>query len=94
MPDERLARAIRARIRRQILKEIIKNGKMSVHEVAEKLGISEYSASRHLKLLYDLGLVDFEVRHPEKYYFVRLKTLKDLIEVYDKVVEELIEVRN
>ncbi|AIY89613.1 winged helix-turn-helix domain-containing protein [Geoglobus acetivorans] len=89
MPDERLARALRARIRRKILKEIMKNEKLSVHEIAERLGISEYNASRHLKLLYDLGILDYEVKHPEKYYFIKLKSLKDLFEVYERVVEEL-----
>ncbi|MBE8540617.1 helix-turn-helix domain-containing protein [Geoglobus acetivorans] len=89
MPDERLARALRARIRRKILKEIMKDEKLSVHEIAERLGISEYNASRHLKLLYDLGILDYEVKHPEKYYFIKLRSLKDLFEVYERVVEEL-----
>ena len=92
MPDERLARALRARIRRRILKAILDKGKMNVKQVAEELGISEYSASRHLKLLYDLGLLDCEVKHPEKYYFPRLKSLKKLLDAYDEVVEELKEV--
>ncbi len=90
MPDEKLARALRARIRREILKKILENGKMNVKQVAKTLGISEYSASRHLKLLYDLGILDFETRHPEKYYFVKLKSLKKLLDAYEEVVEELV----
>ncbi len=89
MPDEKLARALRARVRRRILREIISAGRLSVHEVAERVGISEYSASRHLKLMYDLGILDFEQKHPEKYYFVRLRSLKDLLDSYDRVVEEM-----
>ena len=92
MPDEKLARALRARIRRKILKKILENGKMNVKQVAGELGISEYSASRHLKLLYDLGILDCEVRHPEKYYFLKVKSIKKLLEAYDEVVEELREV--
>lgn len=89
MPDEKLARALRARIRRRILREIIKCGKLSVREIARRLNITDYSASRHLRLLYDLGIVDFELKHPEKYYYVKLKHLKDLLDAYDKVVREL-----
>uniref|UniRef100_A0A7C3VAQ3 Transcriptional regulator n=1 Tax=Archaeoglobus fulgidus TaxID=2234 RepID=A0A7C3VAQ3_ARCFL len=66
MPDEKLARALRARIRRRILKTIVDSGELSVTEISEKLGIGKYSASRHLKLLYDLGLVDVKVRPTEK----------------------------
>ncbi len=92
MPDEKLARALRARVRRDILREIMRNGRMSVNEVARKLGISEYSASRHLKLLYDLGILDYELKPPEKYYYSKLKSLKDLLDAFDTAVEELKEV--
>ncbi|AGK62024.1 transcriptional regulator, ArsR family [Archaeoglobus sulfaticallidus PM70-1] len=89
MPDEKLARALRAKIRRQILCEISRNGKMSVHQIAKKLGVTEYTASRHLKILYDLGIVDFEMRPPEKYYFIRLKSFKKLLDVYEEVTKEM-----
>ncbi len=92
MPDEKLARALRARVRRDMIREIMKNGKMSVNEVAKRLDISEYSASRHLKLLYDLGILDFELKPPEKYYYCRLKSLKELLNAFDRAVEELKEV--
>jgi len=92
MPDEKLARAIRAKVRRDILREIMRNGRMSVNEVARRLGISEYSASRHLKLLYDLGILDYELKPPEKYYYSRLKGLRDLLDAFDRVVDELKEV--
>ncbi len=92
MPDEKLARALRARVRRDMIREIMKNGKMSVNEVAKRLDISEYSASRHLKLLYDLGILDFELKPPEKYYYCRLKSLKELLDAFDRAVEELKEV--
>jgi DNA-binding transcriptional ArsR family regulator len=52
MPDERLARALRARVRRRILEELVKSGPLSVGEIAEKVGIAEYNASKHLKLLH------------------------------------------
>ena len=89
MPDEKLARAIRSRIRRDILHILYQNEKISVHEIAKKLNISESSASKHLKLLYDLGFVNSEDIPPEKFYFLKIKEIRRLFEVYDKIVKKL-----
>ena len=50
MPDEKLARAIRARLRRDILRILCKEGKKTIHRIVEELNITESTASRHLKL--------------------------------------------
>ena len=89
MPDEKLARAIRSRIRRDILHILNKKEKVSVHEIADTLSITESSASKHLKLLYDLDFIDFEEKHPEKLYFLRVKEMRKLFDIYDKIVEEM-----
>jgi len=89
MPDEKLARAIRHKTRRDILHILYKKEKVSVHEVAAELDITESSASKHLKLLYDLGFVDFEEKHPEKFYFLSIKEIRELFKVYDKIVEKM-----
>ncbi|MHA1526488.1 MAG: ArsR/SmtB family transcription factor [Promethearchaeota archaeon] len=86
MPDEKIARAIRPRIRRDILHLLCQNEKLSVHEIRDKLNVSESTASRHLKLLYDLGLINFEIKSPEKFYFLKIKEIAELLEVYDKIV--------
>ncbi len=89
MPDEKLARAIRSRKRREILQMLCNKEKMSVHEVADEFDLTESSASRHLKLLYDLGLVDYEVKPPEKFYFLKIEEIKEMFEVYNKVASKL-----
>ncbi len=89
MPDEKLARAIRSKIRRDILHILYHKEKVSVHEIAKRLDISESSASKHLKLLYDLGFVNFENKPPEKFYFLKIKEIKELFKVYDKIVKKL-----
>ena len=89
MPDEKLARAIRARVRRDILHLLCQNEKLSVHEIRDILNVSESTASRHLKQLYDLGMVDFEIKAPEKFYFLKIKELKELFNIYDKIVEKM-----
>ncbi len=89
MTDEKLARAIRARIRRKILKIIYQRGGVSVHEIASKLDISESSASRHLKILYDFGLLNFKDKAPEKFYSLKIKEIGDLFRIYDDIVKKM-----
>ena len=89
MPDEKLARAIRSKIRRDILHVLYDKKKISVHKIAEKLNLTESSASKHLKLLYDLGFVNSENKPPEKLYFLKIKEIRELFEVYDEIVEKL-----
>jgi len=89
MPDEKLARAIRSRIRREVLHILNKKERASVHEIATELEITESSASKHLKLLYDLGFVDFEEKHPEKFYFLSIQEIRELFRVYDKIVAKM-----
>lgn len=89
MVDEKLARAIRSRIRRNILEWLSEKERVSVHEFAEHYELSESCASKHFKLLYDLGFLDSEEKHPEKFYFLKVKELKQLVEVYRKVVKRI-----
>jgi DNA-binding transcriptional ArsR family regulator len=89
MADERLARALRSRIRRGILKELASSDRTSVHAFAKKNGLSESCASKHFSLLFDLGLLDYEERPPEKFYSLRIPQIRKLLAVYDEVVSRM-----
>ncbi|MFA4820213.1 MAG: winged helix-turn-helix domain-containing protein [Candidatus Aenigmatarchaeota archaeon] len=89
IPDEKLARAIRSKMRRDMLHLLVKKKQMPVHEIAARLKISESLASRHLKMLYDFGLVDFKFEAPEKFYFIKIGTLGRMLEAYQAVVKEM-----
>jgi len=89
MPDEKLARAIRSRKRRNILQMLCEDERLSVHEIADRLDTTESSASKHLKLLYDLGLVEYERKPPEKFYFLKIDEVKEMFEIYNKVAEKI-----
>lgn len=89
MPDEKLARAIRSRKRRTILQMLGDEEKLSVHEIADRLNLTESSASKHLKLLYDLGLVEYEKKPPEKFYFLEIDEIKEMFEIYNKVARKI-----
>ena len=89
MSDEKLARAIRARIRRDILHLLCQNERLSVHKIKDLLNITESTASRHLKQLYDLDIVDFERKPPEKFYFLKIEEIQELFDIFDKIVEKM-----
>ena len=84
-----MARAIRARSRRKILKILCNRPRASVHEIAKELDMSESLASRHLKILYDLKLIDQKYEPPERFYSLRIKKLKQLFKVYDEVIKKI-----
>jgi len=92
MPAEKLARAIRAKVRRDILEILCKQEKVSVHGIAERLNTTESSASKHLKLLYDLGFLISEEKPPEKFYSLKIKEIKELFKAYNKIVEKMEEI--
>ena len=88
LKEERLSRAISAFSRRQILRLLV-DKEMTVKEVAEKTGQSVSLASRHLKLLYDLGFLNGRKEFPNKFYSLKIKELKGLLDIYDKVISKI-----
>lgn len=88
MPDEKLARALGSRIRRDILHILVKK-ELSVHQIAQKFDLSEVNASKHLKKLYDLGLLNTKTRGRERMYSIRIPEIHILLKAYDKVVTKI-----
>ncbi|MBU1850323.1 MAG: helix-turn-helix domain-containing protein [Nanoarchaeota archaeon] len=89
MPDEKLARAIRSKVRRDMLHILAMKPKCPVHLIAEELVITESTASKHLKLLHDLGILEFHDEGKERFYSLRVIEIKELLEVYDLVIKKL-----
>jgi DNA-binding transcriptional ArsR family regulator len=88
MPDEKLARALGSRTRRNILHSLIKK-ELAVHEIAERFDLSEVNASKHLKKLFDMGLLNTKTRGRERYYSIRIPEIRSLIHAYDKVAASI-----
>ena len=86
--EENLSRAINAYSRRKILK-LISNKELSVKEIANNTKMSVSLASRHLKLLYDLGFLQVRKNFPNKFYSLKIKSLQDLLTNYDKIITKL-----
>ncbi len=86
--EEKLSRAISAYSRRQILR-LLADKELTVKEIAAKTNLSVSLASRHLKLLYDLGFLTVRKEYPFKYYSLKIKEMKSLLEMYDKVIKKI-----
>ena len=86
--EERLSRALSAAPRRQILRLLAEN-ELTVTEIAQQTNQSISLASRHLKLLYDLGFLSINKVTPYKFYSLKFKELKELLIIYDKVITKL-----
>ena len=86
--DEMLSKAISSRSRRNILRLLCKNPQ-TVTNIAKSVNISTSLASKHLTLLDYLGIVEAEIKFPKKYYSIKLKGIKNLLKVYDKVLGDL-----
>jgi len=86
--EEKLSRAISASSRRKIFRLLVM-GEKTVKEISKLTGMSVSLASRHLKMLYDLGFLNVRKKFPNKFYSLKIKDLKDLLDAYDKVISKL-----
>ena len=86
--EEKLSRAISASSRRQILR-LLAEKESTVKEISQRTGQSVSLASRHLKLLFDLGFLDVRKKFPYKYYSLKVKELGAFLDLYDKVITRL-----
>ena len=65
-------------IRRDIL-EMLRDGRMSAGEIAEKLGITPAALSYHLKLLREAGMVMEYKQKNFVYYEINLGVFEDIV---------------
>jgi DNA-binding transcriptional ArsR family regulator len=86
--EEKLSRAISATSRRQILR-LISDKELTVTDIVSATGMSKSLVSRHLTLLNDLGFLKVRKEFPYKYYSLKIKELKELLIVYDRVIKKL-----
>ncbi len=71
-------KAISDPIRRNIL-ELLKNGKMSAGEIAEKFDLTNATVSYHLSQLKKAGLVNEEKQKNFIYYEINLSVVEDIL---------------
>jgi DNA-binding transcriptional ArsR family regulator len=65
--------------------ELLKQGPLSVSEIAESLGVSQPAASQHLRVLKQAGLVSDE----RKGYYIIYQINKEKLEEYQKGLKKI-----
>lgn len=88
MADNQLGRALGSRIRRNIL-HTLGDKELSVHTIAKTHKLSEVNASKHLKKLYDLGLLKTKTVGRERFYSLKFPEIKKLLRSFDLVADKL-----
>lgn len=71
----------RLRIMRLLLKE-----RLGVNDISERLGISQYNTSKHLRILREAGLAQMEKRGKHRLY-TTAPGLKDQLNTHKNVLE-------
>ncbi|OKP98714.1 helix-turn-helix transcriptional regulator [Paenibacillus sp. P46E] len=71
--------------------EMLKDGPLSVGDIAERLSLRQPQASKHLRVLLEAGLVEVEAQANRRNYKLRTEPLEALdgwLEAYRKIWSE------
>ena len=77
--------------RLRILRLLLVDGALNVGEIVERLDMSQANASKHLRTLYEAGVVDREARGTAAYYAVVDPTVTQLCDVVCGRLREQVE---
>lgn len=76
---------------RLLIVELLREGPLSVGEIAERLGLNQPQASKHLKVLSDAAIVEVEAIANRRIYKLRAEPFQELnnwIESYRSIWDE------
>ncbi len=76
---------------RLLIVELLREGPLSVGEIAERLGFNQPQASKHLKVLSDAAIVEVEAIANRRIYKLRAEPFQELnnwIESYRSIWDE------
>lgn len=71
--------------------ELLRDGPLTVGEIADRLGIRQPQASKHLRILHDAGLVEVQPITNRRIYKLRPEPFKELdawLDSYRRVWDE------
>lgn len=63
---------------RKLIVELLRDGPLTVGEIADKLGIRQPQASKHLKVLSDNGIVEVKAEANRRFYKLRPEPFQSL----------------
>ena len=76
--------------RRQIL-DLLAQGELSVNDIADALGVRQPQASKHLRVLREVGLVSVREEGKQRFYRLHgagLKPIHDWVQTYEHLWNE------
>ncbi|QOS77328.1 winged helix-turn-helix transcriptional regulator [Paenibacillus sp. JNUCC31] len=71
--------------------ELLRDGPLTVGEIAEQLGLRQPQASKHLKVLSDHGILDVRAEANRRIYKLRpepFQTLDEWVQSFQNIMEE------
>ncbi|MFM1655315.1 ArsR/SmtB family transcription factor [Brevibacillus sp. B_LB10_24] len=71
--------------------ELLRDGPLTVGEIADRLGLRQPQASKHLKVLYDNGIVEVQAEANRRIYKLRpepFQSLNSWVQSFQRVMEE------
>ncbi|MFC8688074.1 ArsR/SmtB family transcription factor [Brevibacillus porteri] len=71
--------------------ELLRDGPLTVGEIADQLGLRQPQASKHLKVLSDNGIVDVKAEANRRFYKLRpepFRALDSWVRSFQRVMEE------
>ncbi|MGF9907222.1 ArsR/SmtB family transcription factor [Brevibacillus porteri] len=71
--------------------ELLRDGPLTVGEIADQLGLRQPQASKHLKVLSDNGIVDVKAEANRRFYKLRpepFQALDSWVKSFQRVMEE------
>jgi DNA-binding transcriptional ArsR family regulator len=77
--------------RRFAIVELLRDGPLSVGEIADRLRLGQPQTSKHLRLLRDAGLVEVQPAANTRMYKLRIQPLQELddwLETFRRIWEE------
>lgn len=86
-------KAIADPIRRDII-QLVSNGSLSINDIAEKFEISRPAISKHIKVLNECGIIEFNKKGRERFCVIKPQNLLPAflwIEQYQKLWEDKID---
>ncbi|GLX68669.1 ArsR/SmtB family transcription factor [Paenibacillus glycanilyticus] len=76
---------------RKHIVELLRDGPLTVGEIADKLGIRQPQASKHLKVLSDSGIVEVKAEANRRFYKLRpepFHSLDSWVNSFRRIMEE------
>lgn len=67
-------------LRIQIINELIQNEQLTVSQIHENLGIEQSTASHHLGILKDKGILNSKREGKNCYYYLKQQKISEIVE--------------